>query len=186
MPTASRTSAQPNQAAPRALVSLAALGLLAALHTGCGGTAEDEGSDAGTGTDAGTGVTFTSLYGTSALKACAQCHAPGAQGRTAGTEATQDWSTRDKAYASLKGKKASGLTGNFEACNGALLVGDTADESLIVAALDPDVRERFASPDAPDCNADTISDMTVKVGGSFSASVLTQLKAWINAGAPNN
>ena len=63
------------------------------------------------------------------------------------------------AYASLQGT-ASGLTGNFEGCNGVPFIGDSVESSLIVATFDEDVRENFSHPDFPDCTGDAISDMS--------------------------
>lgn len=140
----------------------------------------------GCGSEPADGASFTNIYSSSTFKQCPQCHAPNAPGKTEGTEATQDWSTRDKAYSTLKTGKASGLIGNFSACNGVALIGATAAQSLLVAALDEDVRENFATPSAPDCNGDTISDMTLKIGSAVPASLLADLKSWINAGAPDN
>ena len=182
--TATRPPA-PRTKARRALALTIAMGALAGLYTGCGESAEDllDGEDGGE--DDGQAASFTSIYNSSTFQTCAGCHAPNAQGRVQGIESTQNWSTRDSAYNSLKGN-ASGLLGNFEACNGVPLIGDSAEESLLVAALDEDVRESFAVASAPDCNADTISDMTLKIGRDVPASLLTQLKAWIDAGAPNN
>jgi hypothetical protein len=101
-----------------------------------------------------------------------------------GTEATQDWTTRNMAYSSLQGT-ASGLIGNFSACNGVQFIGDTPETSLLVAALDEEVRADFAVAGFPDCNSDAISDMTLKIGGPLPASLLADLKQWISAGAPN-
>lgn len=110
--------------------------------------------------DAGPQDTFTELYAAIGTQ-CAGCHAPGALGNTPGTEQTQDWSTPETARASLQGM-ASGLMGNFEACNGVPLIGDSVETSLLIAAYDEDVRADFSVASNPDCNADTISDMMLK------------------------
>ena len=149
------------------------------VQMGCGSDTEDP-------DDGGGGASFTSIYNSSTFQQCAECHAPNAPGKTVGTEATQDWSTRATAYATLKTGKASGLIGNFEACNGVALIGATANQSLLVAALDEDVRENFATPSAPDCNGDNIADMTLMIGGDVPSGLLADLKSWVNAGAPDN
>jgi len=128
---------------------------------------------------------FTTLYGSSSFGSCADCHAPDAPGFTDGTEATQDWSSRASAYQSLQGN-ASGLIGNFEDCNGVPLIGNAPDSSLIVAVFDETVRANFSVASHPDCNVDSISDMTLKIGGQLTTEELTLLKDWISAGAPDN
>ncbi|HEY2733505.1 MAG TPA: hypothetical protein VGI70_05950 [Polyangiales bacterium] len=162
------------------------LGALA-FGGGCGGDdttgdAADGGGSAGSGS--GGGTSFTSIYNSSEFQKCSGCHAPNAPGKTDGTESSGDWSTRATAYASLKGK-AAGLIGNFAGCNGVPLIGATAEDSLLVASLDETVRMNFTSSSAPDCNADAISDQTLKLGGALPDALLTQLKAWIDAGAPD-
>lgn len=142
----------------------------------------------GTGPDAAVGEQdpFTLLYSSDSFQQCQGCHAPDAAGfdPSAGTEATQDWSTRDSAYAALQGT-ASGLIGNFEGCNGVPFIGDTPETSLLVAVFDESVRQNFSLADFPDCNADTISDMTLKIGSSISQAELDLLVDWIAAGAPD-
>lgn len=128
---------------------------------------------------------FTTLYQSSSFSNCSGCHAPGAPGFTDGTEATQDWSTRATAYQSLQGT-ASGLIGNFAGCNGVPLIGDGPDTSLLVAVFDETVRTAFSLPNFPDCTVDSISDMTLKIGGSLTSQELTLLKDWITAGALDN
>jgi hypothetical protein len=149
-----------------------------ALAWGCGDTLDElEGGD---------GATFTSIY--ESLESddlCSGCHAPNAPGDTEGTEATQDWSTRDNAFRTLRGT-ASGLIGNFEGCNGVPLLGSSANQSLLVASLDEDVRADFSNSQFPDCTADSISDQTVKIGGRLPSGVVQDLKAWIDAGRPDN
>jgi hypothetical protein len=152
-----------------------ALCALATQQVGCGADPTDA-LDGGGGDDA-----FTRIYESTQFQKCAGCHAPNAPGRVAGIESTQDWSTRDRAYASLKGK-ASGLIGNFMDCNGVALVGTTASASLLVAALDEDTRASFM---VGKCSADTLSDMTLKIGEELPPALLAELKAWIAAGAPN-
>ena len=110
--------------------------------------------------DGGTEDTFTQLYNAVGTQ-CAGCHAPGAAGNTAGTEQTQDWSSRQSALTSLQGM-ASGMAGNFEGCNGVPFIGDSVETSLLVAVYDEDVRADFTVASNPDCNADTISDMMLK------------------------
>ncbi|HWN70280.1 MAG TPA: cytochrome c [Haliangium sp.] len=147
---------------------LALAGLAAVCLTGC--PVEEP-----IGPDAAPADTFTMLYQTIG-STCAGCHAPGAVGAPVGTEATQDWSSVASARSSLRGM-ATGLMGNFEACNGVPLLGDTPETSLLVAALDEQVRADFSLADFPDCNADAISDMTLKIGRPLSAaerSLLTQ------------
>jgi hypothetical protein len=156
----------------------------ATMFAGCGADPID-GLD-GDGDDDPSAATFTSIYNSTEFKKCRDCHAPGAPGRTAGIETTQNWSTKEAAYTAIKTGKAMGLTGNFSGCNGVPLIGSTADSSLLVAALDEDVRADFMSTSAAGCDGDAISDMTLKIGGAVSASTLSRLKAWIAAGAPNN
>ena len=111
--------------------------------------------------DAGPEDTFTQLYNAIGSK-CASCHAPAGPSRTAETEQTQDWSSRQSALTSLQGM-ASGMVGNFEGCNGVPFIGDSVETSLLVAAFDEDVRADFTVASNPDCTADAISAMTEKV-----------------------
>lgn len=141
---------------------------------GCGETLDDLAP--------GEGASFTSIY-EEIGEDCAGCHAPGAPGRTAGIEATQNWSTRASALSSLRGD-ASGLVGNFAGCNGEPLLRPSAEQSLLIASLDSDVRANFESPDNPDCNGDAVSDQTLRVG--VSDSVVQDLKDWVDSGAPDN
>ena len=129
------------------------------------------------------GPSFTHLYQSSEFQTCDGCHAPGAPGKTLGTEATQDWSTRDRAYSTLHGD-ASGLIGNFSGCNGVPFLAETAEQSLLVAVFDEQVRAGFQSQEVPACDADAISDQTLKLGGPLPPPFLAELKAWVNAGAP--
>lgn len=131
------------------------------------------------------GASFTSIYESPEIQECGECHAPGAPGRTEDIEQSLNFSTQGSAYASLQGN-ASGMIGNFAACNGVPFIGPSADESLLVASLDEDVRADFEAASAPDCNADTISDQTLKIGAELPADLLQDLKDWIDAGAPNN
>lgn len=150
--------------------ALGAIGLAAFCLTAC--AVEEP-----LGPDAAPLDTFSQLY-QSVGTACAGCHAPGAPGFTDGTEATQDWSSRDSAYNALQGM-ASGLIGNFEGCNGVPLVGDSPETSLIVAAFDEQVRAEFALAAFPDCNADSISDMTLKVGRQLTADERSLLRTFV-------
>ncbi len=153
----------------------------AALTLGCGA---DGGDGGGGGVDGGNNAdAFTMIFASSTFQACKGCHAPGAPGFVEGTETTQNWSTRENAFSSLMGS-ATGLIGNFAGCNGVPLIGDTAATSLLVAALDSTVRADFTLASFPDCNVDTISDMSLKVG-AIPSTQLEALKAWINAGAPD-
>jgi hypothetical protein len=149
----------------------------AALAVGCS-EAQDLLEGAGSGDDA-----FSRIYASSDFQTCSGCHAPGASGRTEGTETTQDWSTRDKAYASLQ-RNAAGMIGNFKGCNGVPFIGPSSERSLLVAAFDFDVRNSFQSSTAS-CDGDAIADQTLKIGGPLPASLLNQLKDWIDAGAPD-
>jgi hypothetical protein len=161
-------------AAVRALQLFTASSALYALA--CGDTVDPLGD--GGGEDGAFDRVYAELGPT-----CSECHAPGAPGRVEGTEATQDWSTRDRALTTLRGT-ASGLIGNFQGCNRVPLLGASADDSLLVASLDEDVRRDFSLADFPDCTADAISDQTVWIMGGLPDSVLADLKAWIDAGAP--
>ncbi len=127
---------------------------------------------------------FTAIYESNEFQECSGCHAPGAPGRVDGTEETQDWSTRDAAYISLQGT-ASGLIGNFAGCNGVPFLGPSAEQSLLFAAFDQDARRAYDNPDFPDCNEDSISDQTLKLGGDLPAGLLADLRAWIDDGAPS-
>lgn len=142
---------------------------------GCGESVDD----ALTG---GGGDAFTAIYESNEFQECSGCHAPGAPGYVDGTETTQNWSTRDTAHSSLQGN-AAGLIGNFEGCNGAPLVGNSAQQSLLVAVFDEDVRASFELPAFPDCTADAITDETLRVG-ALPAALLQDLKDWVDAGAP--
>lgn len=127
---------------------------------------------------------FTLIFSSAYFQECGGCHAPGAPGFTDGTEATQDWSTRDEAFTSLQGV-ASGLIGNFQGCNDVPLIGDTPENSLLVASLDETVRQNFSVSGFPDCNLNTISDMTLKIASDLDPVDLDLLKTWISNGAPN-
>jgi hypothetical protein len=148
-----------------------------ALAWGCGDPLDElDGNDT---------PSFTAIYESDEFQTCSECHAPNAPGRVDGIEATQDWSTRDRALATLRGA-ASGLIGNFEACNGVALLGASAEQSLLVASFDLDVRMNFSSASAPDCTGDAIADQTLQLGRSLPAGLLQDLKDWIDAGAPGN
>ncbi|WP_428265684.1 hypothetical protein [Haliangium sp.] len=163
--------------APRVPLAIIALAALALALTACG-PAED-------GPDATPPDTFTQIYQSSTFSTCSQCHAPSAPGFTDGTETAQDWSSRDAAYMSLTTGTAAGLIGNFEGCNGVPLVGDSPEESLIVAAVDENIRASFSLTNFPNCDSDAISDMSLKIGAAFSTSDVDLLKQWITDGAPN-
>jgi hypothetical protein len=179
-PLLARSLAHP-LAARRPSASVRPLRLLAVASAlyglGCGDTLDplEEGSEGGS-------ADFDSVYAELG-QPCSECHAPGAPGRTEGIEATQDWSTAASARRTLRGN-ASGLIGNFADCNGVPLVGDSAEESLLIASLDENVRRSFSLADFPDCTADAISDQTVWIMGGVPDSVLDDLKEWIDAGAP--
>jgi hypothetical protein len=157
---------------------LLAFGLAAAF--GCGDTLDT--LDPLDGNDT---PTFTSIYESDDFQLCSGCHAPGAPGRVAGIEATQDWSTRERALTSLRGN-ASGLTGNFAGCNGVPLLGGSAEDSLLVASFDETVRMNFSLPGFPDCTSDSIADQTLQIRRDLSAGVLRDLKDWIDGNAPGN
>ena len=125
---------------------------------------------------------FAAVYNSPGFASCSNCHTPDAPGKVEGTENTQDWTDQDTAYAALQGT-ASGLIGNFEGCNGVPFIGDTVETSLIVAALDQDVRDNFAHPDFPNCTPEAISNMQLKVGGTVTDDDLNALKTWIENGA---
>jgi hypothetical protein len=157
---------------------LCLLSVASALYgLGCGDTIDalDEGGEGG-------GADFSSIYAELG-QPCSECHAPGAPGRTEGIEATQDWSTRDRARTTLRGT-ASGLIGNFQGCNGVPLLGSSAEQSLLVASLDDDVRRSFELAAYPDCTGDSISDQNMWLSEPVSDSLLQDLKDWIDAGAP--
>ena len=164
--------------------------------TGCGGEEDDDLTDLGSaveggsgeeggteegGTEEGGGIGFASVYDSPGFAGCGGCHAPDAPGNVEGTEKTIDWTDAASAYASLQGT-ASGLTENFEGCNGVPFIGDSVESSLIVAAFDEDIRENFSHPDFPDCTGDAIADMIMKSGGAVSDDDVAALKAWIEAG----
>jgi hypothetical protein len=144
-----------------------------AVSVGCGDTLD--------ALDGGDG-SFDSVYNSEPFQKCSGCHAPGAPGKVAGTEATQDWSTSATARATLK-RTASGMIGNFGDCNGVPFIGASADQSLLIAALDFDVRMNFEAPSNPDCTGDSINDQGDKVGG-IPDNLIQDLKDWIDSGAP--
>lgn len=157
------------------LPATALLALVSGLALGCGDTIDDA-------LDGGGDGDFASIYAAMG-DSCSECHAPGAPGRTQGIEATQDWSSAESARRTLRGN-ASGLIGNFAGCNGAPLLGSSAEQSLLVASLDDGVRANFELADHPDCTGDAISDQNLKLSEPVSDSVLQDLKDWIDAGAP--
>ena len=126
--------------------------------------------------------TFAGVY-EEYLVECANCHAPEALGATSDIEKSLDFSTEDSAYSTLMGS-ATGLSGNQAACNGVkFVVAGDPSSSLVVAVVDEDVRQAFDLSGNADCNADSISDMTVKVGFAPGSSFLDSLKKWIEDGA---
>jgi mono/diheme cytochrome c family protein len=179
-PSARRSIAGPETKPSTRVARAAELLLGAGLALGFGCSNAVDAVDAATGGDMDA---FSQIYASDTFQKCGGCHAPGAPGKTDGTEATQDWSTRDKAYASLH-QKASGLIGNFAGCNGVPFLGASAAQSLLMASLDADTRAAYQNPQFPDCNADAISDQTLKVG-SVPASLLQELQTWIDSGAPD-
>jgi hypothetical protein len=157
--------------------ALAGAGVLAQLFMfGCGDTVDDA-------LGGGDGDAFTAIYESEEFQTCSGCHAPGAAGRVEGTESRQNWSTRDTAHSTLQ-QTAAGMIGNFEGCNGVPFLADSAEDSLLVAAFDEDVRASFELAAFPDCTGDAISDQTLKIGGPLPAALLQDLKDWVNAGAP--
>jgi len=168
----SRTAAPIGGYGRLACICVAAASFLA---LGCGDIIDDalDGGD-----DA-----FTSIYESEEFQTCSGCHAPGAPGRVDGIETRQNWSTRLTAYSTLK-LTAAGLIGNNAGCNGVPFLGDTAEESLLVASLDEDVRANYDNPSFPDCTPDAIADQTLKIGGPLPAALLRELKDWVNDGAP--
>jgi hypothetical protein len=157
--------------------ALASAGVLAQLFVfGCGDTVDDA-------LGGGDGDAFTAIYESDEFQTCSGCHAPGAPGIVDGIETTQNWSTRDTAHSTLQ-RNAAGMIGNNEGCNGVPFLGDTAEQSLLVAAFDEDVRANFELAAFPDCTSDAIADQTLKIGGALPAALLQDLKDWVNDGAP--
>jgi mono/diheme cytochrome c family protein len=163
-PQARTHTARGRGAAGAALLSLWAFGCSEALDAVDGG-----------------GEGFASIYESDEFQTCSGCHAPGAPGKVSGTEATQDWSTQATADASLQ-RTASGLIGNFAGCNGVPFIGSSADQSLLVAVFDSDVRANFENAQFPSCNADAITDETLRLGRDLPAGLLQDLKDWIDGG----
>jgi hypothetical protein len=139
-------------------------------------------------TDGGGGTvtaSFTSLYGDYFGK-CKQCHAPGAPGRTSDIEQTLDFTSRSTALSTIKTGMATGLVGNHTGCNGTPFVASTPGQSLLVAVIDQPTRQAFDVPAHVNCDVDSITDATVKVGSQPSSEFVTALKGWITAGAMDN
>jgi hypothetical protein len=173
LPTAAR--------ATRALSPLLALGL-AAFAAGCGATTETSPDGGGGAVEA----TFTSLYG-DYLGNCKQCHAPGAPGRTSDIEQSLDFTSRTTALMTLKTGMATGLIGNHAGCNGVPFIAQTSSKSLLLAVIDQPTRQAIdLSPEHANCDIDSITDATVKVGSQPSAAFVTALKTWIASGATDN
>lgn len=147
---------------------LAAALSVAALACGCEAAAPE-------------GDEFDQAY-TSYLHKCADCHAPGASGKTEKTETSLDFSTAATARATLQGGKATGLKAPEDVCNGApFVVAGKPEQSLLIAVIDADTRSKFDAPAHPGCDQDGIRDMTKWVGPNADA--VAKLKAWITAGA---
>lgn len=164
-----------NMPSPKTFLRLATLAVLPAIAAGCLPVDPLANGD-------GPVDDFTTLYQTGTFQGCVDCHAPGAPGFVDGTEITQDWSTRDTAFTSLKGN-AAGLIGNQQDCNGVPLIGPTSDQSLLVAVFDPTVRDNFSYPGFPNCTGVDIVDETLRAGYvPLSAADLARLKAFIDAG----
>jgi hypothetical protein len=160
------------------------LAWLACLAVACG-EAEDGGNGGAPDAMVGVTATFTSLYG-DYFSRCANCHAPGAPGRTSDTEQNLNFSTKATAHTSITTQMAAGLTGNFAGCNGVPFINAMPERSLILAAIDQPTRNAFDHPSFPNCDVDSIADQTLKVGMQPSAAFITALKSWLSAGAPNN
>lgn len=125
---------------------------------------------------------WSSLYA-NYLKRCADCHSPSGPGRTSDTEASLDFSTAAKGWQTLTGS-ATGLKGNFAACNGVpFVVSGQPGKSLLVAAIDSSTRSAFSSGA---CDVDGIGDMMVKVGAQPPDGFVAALKQWITSGAAND
>jgi len=131
------------------------------------------------------GPNFTSLYA-NYLDDCAECHAPGAPGRTADTEQTLDFSTKATAYTTLKTGMAAGLTGNVAGCNGSNFLAATPGASLLLAVLDQPTRNLYDDPAHSMCDMDAITDETARLSTAPSAAYIQAMKDWITAGSPNN
>jgi len=152
----------------RAVMGSALLGIGLWSLVGCGGVSEDDDSPSPS-------ASFSGLYG-DYFQQCLACHTPDAPGRTSITETTLNFSSESSAQNTISGGSAAGLSGNQTGCNGVAFVGDTPESSLILAAIDDSTRANFAEGD---CTAESISDMTVKVGFAPDAQFVADLKAWI-------
>lgn len=143
----------------------------------------------GGGDDGGTAAVepkFSSLY-SNYLVGCKNCHAPGAPGRSSDTETTLDFSTVSTAFSTVTSGNAAGLVGNAAACNSVpFVVSGHPETSLLVAVLDQPTRTSFHAPSAASCDADAVTDETVKQGSAPSDAFVTALKTWITNGASNN
>ena len=158
--------------------------LFAMVLGGCTTTTGDSG-DASSGDSSDPGAHFSSLY-SNYLNNCAQCHAPGAVGATSTTEKSLDFSTAATAYSTLTGK-ATGLSGNQQACNGVpFVVSGKPGSSLLVATIDSATRSAFDYTATPTCDNNAISDMAFKTGKAPSAALIAALKTWIQNGAAND
>lgn len=136
--------------------------------------------------DATGGATFTALYD-DYFSDCATCHAPGAPGFSSTTEANLDFSSKSAAYTSITTKNASIPSGAIgSGCDGVAFVGTSSGNSLLLAVVDKDTRDAFDVSTHPDCNSGTIQDMNAYSGTQPPAGFVSDLKAWLDAGAPNN
>jgi hypothetical protein len=159
--------------------------LLAMALGGCTTTTGDSGDATGGDSSGDPGAHFSSLY-SNYLNNCSQCHAPGAVGATSSTEKSLDFSTAATAYSTLTGK-ATGLSGNQQACNGVpFIVSGKPGSSLLVAVLDSGTRSAFDYSGTPGCDNNAISDMAFKTGKTPSAAFIAALKTWIQNGAAND
>lgn len=172
--TTCRSTRERSQSLPKFRAQMPQVGLAAAaVSISLGAFGCSEALDAVGGDEA-----FTEIYESAYFQECSGCHAPGAPGRREGIEATQDWSTRDTALASLQ-RNASGLIGNFAGCNGEPLIGPSSDRSLLVAVFDENVRENYESVSVQSCIPDAIKDETLEVG-AIPPALLQDLKDWID------
>lgn len=152
---------------------------IAASMAVAGCSSVDTAASTAGGAAAATG-SFDAVYTNTLSKNCSGCHAPGAPGYAAGsTESSLDFATADKAFSTLQGS-AAGLKGNFSSCNAVAFVtaGDPS-KSLLMAAIDSTTRRGFVSGM---CNQDTVSAMEAR-GGALSPSQVSEVRAWITAGA---
>jgi mono/diheme cytochrome c family protein len=135
--------------------------------------------------DATGGATFTALYD-DYLNKCGDCHSPDGDGDPR-MERNLDFTTRDTAYTSITTKNASmPASSTGAACDGVAFVGTSSGNSLLLAVVDKDTRDAFDVSTHPGCNSGTIIDMNTWGGTQPPAGFVSDLKAWLDAGAPNN